>query len=97
MRIGILGSGLMGGKLGALFACSGHDLVFSYARSADKLKRLTPHSNTLAVGRAARRVEFQASCGSTVAANSRDYSRDRHAANGRKSAASARVAGDHTL
>ena len=40
MRIGILGSGLMGGKLGTLFARSGHDVVFSYARSADKLKRL---------------------------------------------------------
>jgi len=32
MRIGILGSGLMGGKLGRLFARSGHDVVFSYAR-----------------------------------------------------------------
>jgi len=32
MRIGILGSGLMGGKLGTLFARAGHDVVFSYAR-----------------------------------------------------------------
>src|SRR5205823_3604571 len=40
MRIGILGSGLMGGKLGTLFARAGHDVVFSYARSAQKLKRL---------------------------------------------------------
>src|SRR5678816_891181 len=40
MRIGILGSGLMGGKLGALFARAGHEVVFSYARSARKLKRL---------------------------------------------------------
>jgi 8-hydroxy-5-deazaflavin:NADPH oxidoreductase len=40
MRIGILGSGLMGGKLGTIFARSGHDIVFSYARSNDKLKRL---------------------------------------------------------
>ena len=40
MRIGILGSGLMGGKLGTLFARSGHDVVFSYARSPAKLKRL---------------------------------------------------------
>src|SRR5260370_20794214 len=40
MRIGILGSGLMGGNLGTLFARSGHDVVFSYARSTDKLKRL---------------------------------------------------------
>jgi 8-hydroxy-5-deazaflavin:NADPH oxidoreductase len=40
MRIGILGSGLMGGKLGTLFARAGHEVVFSYARSKDKLKRL---------------------------------------------------------
>jgi len=40
MRIGILGSGLMGGKLGTLFARAGHEVVFSYARSNDKLKRL---------------------------------------------------------
>jgi 8-hydroxy-5-deazaflavin:NADPH oxidoreductase len=40
MNIGILGSGLMGGKLGTLFARAGHDVVFSYARSQEKLKGL---------------------------------------------------------
>src|SRR5713101_3266312 len=40
MRIGILGSGLMGGKLGTLFARAGHEVVFSYARSEQKLKML---------------------------------------------------------
>jgi len=40
MRIAILGSGLMGGKLGTIFARTGHDVVFSYARSEEKLKRL---------------------------------------------------------
>jgi predicted dinucleotide-binding enzyme len=40
MRIGILGSGLMGGKLGIIFARAGHDVVFSYARKQEKLKRL---------------------------------------------------------
>src|SRR5882672_11358675 len=40
MRIGILGSGLMGGKLGTLFARVGHEVVFSYARSEQKLKKL---------------------------------------------------------
>jgi predicted dinucleotide-binding enzyme len=40
MKIGILGSGLMGGKLGILFARAGHDVVFSYARSEQKLRRL---------------------------------------------------------
>jgi len=40
VRIGILGSGLMGGKLGTIFARAGHEVVFSYARSEQKLKRL---------------------------------------------------------
>jgi predicted dinucleotide-binding enzyme len=40
MRVGILGSGLMGGKLGTIFARAGHDVVFSYARSEQKLKKL---------------------------------------------------------
>ena len=44
MRIGILGSGLMGGKLGAIFARAGHEVVFSYARSNDKLKKLARDS-----------------------------------------------------
>src|SRR5438067_581393 len=40
MRLGILGSGLMGGKLGTIFVRAGHEVVFSYARSNEKLKRL---------------------------------------------------------
>jgi predicted dinucleotide-binding enzyme len=40
MRIGVLGSGLMGGKLGTLFARAGHEVVFSYARSGGKLETL---------------------------------------------------------
>jgi predicted dinucleotide-binding enzyme len=40
MRVGILGSGLMGAKLGTIFARAGHEVVFSYARSEQKLKRL---------------------------------------------------------
>jgi predicted dinucleotide-binding enzyme len=40
MRIGILGSGLMGAKLGTIFARAGHEVVFSYARSQEKLKVL---------------------------------------------------------
>jgi predicted dinucleotide-binding enzyme len=40
MRIGILGSGLMGGKLGTIFARAGHDVIFSYSHSGRKLKRL---------------------------------------------------------
>jgi 8-hydroxy-5-deazaflavin:NADPH oxidoreductase len=40
MRVGILGSGLMGGKLGTIFARAGHAVVFSYARSERKLEKL---------------------------------------------------------
>ncbi len=40
MRVGILGSGLMGGKLGTIFARAGHEVVFSYARTRQKLERL---------------------------------------------------------
>jgi 8-hydroxy-5-deazaflavin:NADPH oxidoreductase len=45
MRIGILGSGLMGGKLGTLFARAGHDVTFSYARTDRKLKKLAKEAD----------------------------------------------------
>src|SRR5438093_13140262 len=40
MRVGILGSGLMGGKPGTIFARAGHEVVFSYSRSKEKLNKL---------------------------------------------------------
>jgi predicted dinucleotide-binding enzyme len=40
MRVGILGSGLMGGTLGTLFARGGHEVIFSYARGEQRLERL---------------------------------------------------------
>ena len=40
MRIGILGAGLMGGKLGTIFARVGHEVVFSYSRDRKKLEKL---------------------------------------------------------
>lgn len=40
MRVGILGSGLMGGTLGTLLARAGHTVVFSYARTGRKLERV---------------------------------------------------------
>src|SRR5438067_10248544 len=49
MRIGILGSGLMGGKLGTIFAKAGYDVVFSYARSQRKLNRLARQAGRRAV------------------------------------------------
>src|SRR5438105_3269648 len=39
------GFGMMGGKLGTLFARSGHDVIFSYARSEAKLKKLAREAN----------------------------------------------------
>jgi len=50
VRIGILGSGLMGGKLGTILARAGHEVVFSYARTEQKLKRLAreAHANARA-------------------------------------------------
>jgi predicted dinucleotide-binding enzyme len=40
MRVGILGSGLMGGKLGTIFARAGHEVTFSYSHTRRKLERL---------------------------------------------------------
>ncbi len=40
MRVGILGSGLMGGKLGTIWARAGHEVVFSYTRNQEKLAKL---------------------------------------------------------
>ena len=40
MRVGVLGSGLMGAKLGTIFARAGHEVTFSYSRSERKLARL---------------------------------------------------------
>lgn len=40
MRVGVLGAGLMGAKLGTILARAGHEVVFSYARSEQKLKKL---------------------------------------------------------
>ena len=61
MRIGILGSGLMGGKLGTLFARAGHQVVFSYARSEEKLKRLArkagPRASAGTPGEAAQEAD----------------------------------------
>jgi predicted dinucleotide-binding enzyme len=50
MRVGILGSGLMGGKLGTIFARAGHEVVFSYAHSMEKLNKLAreAHGNARA-------------------------------------------------
>ena len=48
MRIGILGSGLMGGKLGTILVRAGHDVVFSYSHDQAKLERLARDSGGVA-------------------------------------------------
>jgi 8-hydroxy-5-deazaflavin:NADPH oxidoreductase len=48
MRIGILGSGLIGSKLGTIFARAGHHVVFSYSRSRRKLERLASQAGARA-------------------------------------------------
>ena len=40
MRVAILGSGLMGAKLGTLLARAGHDVLSSYSRTPQKLQQL---------------------------------------------------------
>lgn len=57
MRIGILGSGLMGGKLGTLFARAGHDVVFSYARTERKLETLAREAQGKGTARAGTPAE----------------------------------------
>jgi predicted dinucleotide-binding enzyme len=42
----------MGGKLGTIFARAGHEVVFSYARSMEKLKKLARDAHGLAIRRA---------------------------------------------
>jgi 8-hydroxy-5-deazaflavin:NADPH oxidoreductase len=48
MLIGILGSGLMGGKLGTLFARVGHGVTFSYSRHRGRLERLARDAGSTA-------------------------------------------------
>lgn len=40
MKIGILGSGLMGGKLGTIFSRAEHEVIFTYSHKQEKLKKL---------------------------------------------------------
>src|SRR5262249_28035781 len=57
MKLGILGSGLMGAKLGTIWARAGHEVVFSYARDrklaqtssgAEELAKRLPKSHLVA-------------------------------------------------
>ena len=60
MRIGILGSGLMGGKLGTIWARAGHEVVFSYSHSEQKLTKLARDAKGKARAGAPREAAQQA-------------------------------------
>jgi 8-hydroxy-5-deazaflavin:NADPH oxidoreductase len=62
MHIGILGSGLMGGTLGTVFARAGHDVVFSYAHSREKLQHLASEAG----GKARAGTPAEATAGADV-------------------------------
>lgn len=57
MKIGILGSGLMGSQLGRVWAACGHDVIFSYARNRSKLDMLAREYGALA-GRVDEAVRY---------------------------------------
>jgi 8-hydroxy-5-deazaflavin:NADPH oxidoreductase len=60
MRIGILGSGLMGAKLGTIFARAGHEVIFSYARSEPKLRKLAKDAGNARAGSPRQAVQAAA-------------------------------------
>src|SRR2546425_3279837 len=57
MRIGIIGSGMIGGTLGKLFATAGHEVALSNSRGPDSLRELVegigPNARALTVDEAA--------------------------------------------
>lgn len=59
MKIGVLGSGLMGGNIGTVFAKLGHEVVFSYARNQEKLQSLATAAGSLARAGTPRQVVEQ--------------------------------------
>lgn len=48
MRIGVLGAGGMGGRLGTIWSRCGHEVTFSYARSQEKLEKLAQEAGATA-------------------------------------------------
>ncbi|MBE9178069.1 NADPH-dependent F420 reductase [Oculatella sp. LEGE 06141] len=59
MNIGIIGAGNMGSGMGKFWVKNGHNLMFSYSRSSDKLKSVAAAvGETAAVGTPAEAVQF---------------------------------------
>lgn len=60
MKIGVLGAGLMGGNIGTVFARLGHEVLFSYSRSEEKLQELAKYAGGGARAATPREVAEQA-------------------------------------
>ncbi|MBC7938052.1 MAG: NAD(P)-binding domain-containing protein, partial [Rhizobacter sp.] len=58
MKIGIVGSGNMGAALGTIWAGKGHQVMFSYAKDANKLKRLANSNSQTTQGTVEEAVAF---------------------------------------
>ena len=59
MRIGIIGSGRIGGNAGRLFARAGHEMLFSFSRDPEKLEALAEETGEGArTGTPREAVEF---------------------------------------
>jgi predicted dinucleotide-binding enzyme len=58
MRIGIVGSGRIGGNAGRLFAAAGHELMFSGSRDRAKLEQAAAAAGGAATGSPREAVEF---------------------------------------
>jgi 8-hydroxy-5-deazaflavin:NADPH oxidoreductase len=59
MKIGIIGGGNMASGLGQFWAKAGHELMYSFSRSEEKLKKLAASvSDTAQVGTPAEAVQF---------------------------------------
>jgi predicted dinucleotide-binding enzyme len=59
MKIAILGSGRMGGAIGTILARLGHDVIFTYARSEEKLQLLAAAAGSTARSGAPRQAVEQ--------------------------------------
>jgi len=58
MRVGIVGSGRIGGNAGIQLARSGHEVLFSYSRDPVKLERLASEGPGARIGTPREAVEF---------------------------------------
>ena len=58
MRVGIVGSGRIGGNVGIQLARSGHEVLFSYSRDAEKLDQLAAEAGGAGTGTPREAVAF---------------------------------------